>query len=241
MNDQGVGSPATYSECYQWFIAPTDLAGMNPDPAKAPDAINNSWSCPVSEGCTDPNILKTVVENVRSAGILTVHSAGNSGPSCETINTPAAIYDASFSVGATTLQDVITSFSSRGPVSVDGSNRPKPDVAAPGQSVYSSTPGGNYTYLSGTSMAGPHVAGLAVLLVSARPTLAGDVDALENTITQSAMAKTTVETCGGVPGSQVPNNTYGFGRIDALGALNLVLELEPELYLPFVATSLGGS
>jgi subtilisin family serine protease len=240
MNDQGIGSPATYSECYQWFIAPTDLDGMNPDPAKAPHAINNSWSCPVSEGCNDPAILQTVVENVRAAGILTVHSAGNSGPGCETINTPAAIYDASFSVGATTDLDVISSFSSRGPVSVDGSNRPKPDITAPGQSVYSSTPGGNYANLSGTSMAGPHVAGLAALLVSANPSLAGEVDSLEMAITQSAIPKTASETCGSVPGSQVPNNTYGYGRIDAFGALNLILELEPKFYYPFVATSLDG-
>lgn len=238
MNDQGVGSPATYSECYQWFIAPTDLAGMNPDPTKAPDVINNSWSCPVSEGCLDPEILQTVVENVRAAGILTVHSAGNSGlQGCESIDTPAAIYDASFSVGATTSQGVIWSLSSRGPVSVDGSNRPKPDVTAPGHSVYSSIPGETYAYFSGTSMAGPHVAGLAALLVSARPILAGDVDALELTITQSAIPKTTSESCGGVPGSQVPNNTYGFGRVDAFGAFKMIIDLEPKFYYPFFAKS----
>ena len=75
----GVGSPATYSECYQWFIAPTDLNNQNPRPDLAPDVINNSWGCPPSEGCTDPNVLLTVVNNVRAAGILTAHSAGNSG------------------------------------------------------------------------------------------------------------------------------------------------------------------
>jgi serine protease AprX len=240
MNDQGVGTPVTYSECYQWFIAPTDLAGNNPDPAKAPDVINNSWSCPVSEGCTDPTILQTVVENVRAAGILSVHSAGNSGPNCETINTPAAIYDASFSVGATTSQDVIWLGSSRGPISIDGSNRPKPDVTAPGQTVYSSIPGENYTYFTGTSMAGPHVAGLAALLISAQPSLAGDVDSIEMTISQSAIPKTIDQTCGGVPGSEVPNNTYGYGRIDAFSALKLVLELEPKIFYPFVSASAGG-
>ena len=87
------GTPATYTECYQWFIAPTDLNGENPRPDLAPDVINNSWSCPTSEGCTDPNVLLAVVENVRAAGILTAHSAGNSGSACSTINTPAAIYD----------------------------------------------------------------------------------------------------------------------------------------------------
>ena len=52
--DQGNGTPATYTECYQWFIAPTDLNGENPRPDLAPDVIDNSWSCPVSEGCTRP-------------------------------------------------------------------------------------------------------------------------------------------------------------------------------------------
>jgi subtilisin family serine protease len=89
--DQGVGTPATYAECYQWFIAPTDLNGENPRPDLAPDVINNSWSCPPSEGCTDPNVLLTVVNNVRAAGILSAHSAGNSGyGGCSTVNAPAA-------------------------------------------------------------------------------------------------------------------------------------------------------
>ncbi len=52
--DVGNGTPATYSECFQWFIAPTNLANQNPDPTKAPHVINNSWGCPPSEGCTDP-------------------------------------------------------------------------------------------------------------------------------------------------------------------------------------------
>ncbi len=105
--DQGVGTPATYTECYQWFIAPTDLNDENPNPALAPDVINNSWGCPVSEGCTDPNVLLSVVNNVRAAGILTAHSAGNSGSSCSTVSEPATIYEASFSVGATTIADNI--------------------------------------------------------------------------------------------------------------------------------------
>ncbi len=91
----GVGTPATYTECYQWFIAPTDLNGNNPRPDLAPDVINNSWTCPASEGCTEPDILKQVVENVRAAGILTVHSAGNSGSACASVNAPSSTYAAS--------------------------------------------------------------------------------------------------------------------------------------------------
>ena len=215
--DQGNGTPTTYSECYQFFIAPTTIAGTNPDPSKAPDAINNSWSCPVSEGCTDPNVMLTIVNNVRAAGIVTVHSAGNSGSACSTVSDPSAIYDASTSVGATTSTDAIASYSSRGPVTVDGSNRLKPDISAPGSNIRSSYPGGTYQGgWSGTSMAGPHVAGLVALLISARPDLAGNVDAIENTIEQSAVHLTSTQTCGGVPGSQIPNNPFGYGRLNAL-------------------------
>jgi subtilisin family serine protease len=220
--DRGVGTPATYAECYQFFIAPTDLAGENPDPAMAPDVINNSWGCPPSEGCTDPNVLLTVVQNVRAAGIVTVHSAGNAGPSCSSIGSPSAIYDESFSVGATDSGDGIASFSSRGPVTVDGSNRSKPDISAPGVDIRSSTRDGDYQGgWSGTSMAGPHVAGLIGLLVSASPGLSGDVDAIEEIIERTAVPLTSSQGCGGVGPDDVPNNVYGWGRIDALASFSL--------------------
>lgn len=76
----GWGSLATYMECFEWFIAPTDLSGANPDPTRAPDVINNSWVFTVEEGCTNPNLLKVSVEATRAAGIVVVASAGNSGP-----------------------------------------------------------------------------------------------------------------------------------------------------------------
>ena len=105
----GAGTPTTYSECYQWFIAPTPVGTMQGgDPSKAPDVINNSWGCPTTEGCVDPNVLLTVVQAVRAAGIVTVHSAGNSGSSCTSVNEPAAIYAESFSVGSTTRNDAMS-------------------------------------------------------------------------------------------------------------------------------------
>ena len=212
--DQGAGTSASYSECFEWFVAPTDGNGHNPDPSKAPHVINNSWACPPSEGCS-PDALRTVVANTTAAGIVVVVSAGNEGSACETVENPPAIYDASFSVGATDSSDNVASFSSRGPVTVDGSNRMKPDVSAPGVGIRSSTPNGQYGFKSGTSMAGPHVAGLVALLLDARPDLIGKVKEIEALVALSAAERTGSQTCGGVPGTDVPNNTYGYGRVDA--------------------------
>jgi subtilisin family serine protease len=212
--NEGDGTPASYAECFQWFLAPTDLNGENADPDLAPDVINNSWGCPYSEGCTYPDILRAVVESARAAGIVVVASAGNSGSSCGSVADPPAIYDAAFSVGNTTRTDAIASLSSRGPVTVDGSNRLKPDVSAPGSSVRSSFPTNAYVEMTGTSMAGPHVAGVVALLLSARPDLRGDVDTIETLLATTALPLTSTQTCGGVPGSSVPNNTHGWGRVD---------------------------
>lgn len=222
--DGGNGTPVTYSECYQWFIAPTDLNDANPDPAMAPHVINNSWSCPDEEGCTDPNVMLTVVQNVVAAGIVTAHSAGNSGAQgCNSVSNPSAIYDESFTVGSTTSSDAISGFSSRGNVTADGSGRLKPDISAPGSSVRSSIRNGGYSTFSGTSMAAPHVAGLVGLLISANPALAGQVATIETLVQDTALPLTSTQTCGGVPGSSIPNNTFGWGRIDALNAVRNVV------------------
>jgi serine protease AprX len=220
--ERGWGTPATYAECFQWFLAPTDLNGQNPDPAKAPDVINNSWTCPPEEGCSDPLVLQSAVENLRAAGIVIVCSAGNSGSGCSSIDAPGAIYDASFTVGATDSSDNIAGFSSRGPVAVDGSNRLKPDISAPGVNIRSSVPGNGYAGgWSGTSMAGPHVVGVVALLISAHPELKGQVDGIERIIEHTAVPRTNSESCGGIAGTAIPNNTYGWGRADALAALGL--------------------
>ncbi len=220
--DVGDGTPSTYSECFQFFLAPTDLNGANPDPARAPHVINNSWGCPPSEGCTDPNVMRTLVENVRAAGILVVVSAGNSGSGCSTVTTPAAIYEASFTVGSTTLAGAMSGFSSRGPVTIDGSNRLKPDISAPGSSIRSSVRGGGYSSFSGTSMAGPHVAGAAALLMSADPTLLRDPDRVTELLQNTAVTVTSTQECGGIPITTIPNHVFGYGRIDVAAAYALL-------------------
>jgi subtilisin family serine protease len=155
---------------------------------------------------------------------MVVASAGNEGYlGCSTMEDPPAIYDAAFSVGATDSIGAIAGFSNRGPVIVDGSERLKPDVSAPGVGVRSSVPGTGYANLSGTSMAGPHVAGAAALLWSAAPHLRGDVEATEAVIARSARPRTTAEGCGGDGPHEVPNNVYGWGVLDALAAVERTL------------------
>ncbi len=229
----GNGTPASYTDCYQWFIAPTDLSNANADPSKAPDVINNSWSCPPSEGCNAAS-LATVVANVRAAGIVTVHSAGNAGSTCGTINAPAAIFDESFTVGATSIENnQIAGFSSRGPITVDGSNRMKPDISAPGVAILSATLNNLYSEKSGTSMASPHVAGLVALLISARPYLRGNVDAIEQIIQDTAVPLTTTQSCGTDTATSIPNNVFGYGRINALQTINTLI-FTNKLYFPIL-------
>lgn len=229
--ERGWGRPSSYLECFQWFLAPTDLGGQNADPAKAPHVINNSWYCDYVEGCTDlsvSGILHDAVINLKASGVFVVVSNGNFGSGCATTYGPPAYFEESFSVGAIRSNDTIANFSSRGPVIIDGSNRLKPNISAPGVGVRSSTLGGQYGGASGTSMAGPHVAGVVALVLSARPDLSGEVELLEDFLEETAYPLYDFIDCGDVSGTVVPNNTYGYGGVDALAAVQKALAYTPS-------------
>ncbi|MEP6604118.1 MAG: S8 family serine peptidase [Spartobacteria bacterium] len=162
------------------------------------------------------------VEAQRAAGIMTVVAAGNSGSGCSTANEPPALYDAVYSIGAlTTSSDLLASFSSRGPVTADGSNRLKPDLCAPGTNTRSAsrTTTTSYVNLSGTSMATPHVAGAVALLWSAQPWLRHDIAKTEAILNQTAVHISS-NSCSS---SGSPNNLYGFGRLDIKAAVDAAL------------------
>lgn len=147
--DHGLGDLVTFLYCMQFMLSPTDVYGKNPDPSKRPHVLANSYGCS-SYICN--NTFKQTTEACRAAGIVIVASAGNYG-SCSNINSAPAFYEATIAVGALAKNsDKVTKFSDRGPVTVDRSNRIKPDFVAPGDAVYSCTHRNRYTEMKGTSM-----------------------------------------------------------------------------------------
>jgi subtilisin family serine protease len=210
-------TPARCIECMEWFLAPYPIGGGQGDPTKAPDITNNSWTCTPEDGCS-PDTLQAAVEAQRAAGIQMVVAAGNAGPDCSSVEYPPAIYEASYTVGALiTGTDSITSFSNRGPVTIDESNRIKPDITAPGVNNRSATNACDscYTIASGTSMATPHIAGAMALLWSAIPSLQNQIDASRTRLNNAAIHIASTQ-CGD---SGPPNNVYGWGRVDIFAAV----------------------
>lgn len=223
--ERGWGRPQSYLECFEWFLAPTDLNGENPRPDLAPDVIANSWYCPELEGCDTSTYpaFDNIVTALRAAGVVVVVSAGNNGRNgCNTVVRIPAQSPGAIAVAAHDSLGNIANFSSRGTSAAPLNG---PDIAAPGVAVRSTTPGGNYRTFSGTSMSGPHVAGLIALMISARPELRGQVDTIEALLFSSAIqtdapASDSCSAPGGV------NQVFGNGTASAINAVNAALAWE---------------
>jgi subtilisin family serine protease len=222
---RNLGNPPRYLDCLQFLLAPFPQAGdalTDGRPDLGAHVLNNSWGCPPQEGC-DAEALRPAFAALRAAGVFVVASAGNNGPSCESIDSPPAHYDEVFTVGATGEAGIVADFSSRGPVTADGSGRTKPDIVAPGAGILSAYPRG-YEYNDGTSMAGPHVVGVVALMWSANPALIGNIDRTEQILIETARDDyqiTDSPRCGD-PNAR-PNNTTGYGLVDALAAVEMAL------------------
>jgi subtilisin family serine protease len=201
-------------ECFQFFLTPWDLNGQNPDPSKAPDAINNSWYDPSGFD------YRPIVQALNAAGIAVIKSAGNTGPNCSTISNPGQVPEI-IATAAFAQGDTIASFSARGPMSSYGSTILKPEVAAPGVNVRSSVPGGGYEGgWNGTSMAAPHSTGLVALIWSAAPCIQGDVPLTKQIMMETAEAKINAQ-CP--PFVDHPNDVWGWGILDAEAAVQMAM------------------
>lgn len=151
------------------------------------------------------DILETAVDYAWNHDVLVVSAAGNYGSSASD-SYPGGT-EHSLSVGSTTFLDTVPSYSNTGA---------KLDITAPGDQVLSTYLSGagcvgntRYDCLSGTSMATPHVAGSAGLLYSLHPTW--NAKQIRYALLNSP------DKIGGFSGF---DNTYGFGRLNALSALN---------------------
>ena len=218
--NQGVGSgfDSDVVDCYQWMADPDGNVNTVDD---VPDVCQNSWG--INEGFggnyTDCDTRWWVaLDGLEAVGCVVTFSAGNEGSGSQSLRSPAdratTIYNV-FSVGAVDCTNDVTfpyniaSFSSRGPT---GCNVPpelkiKPEVCGPGVDVYSSLPGNSYGLLSGTSMSGPHVAGVVGLMRSINPDL--PVDDVKRILIETARDE----------GTAGEDNTYGWGFIDAYEAV----------------------
>lgn len=218
----------------QWLLAPTDAAGANARPDLRPHIINNSWAA--GEGGDET--YAGYVAAWQAAGIFPVFAAGNDGSStCSSINSPAD-YANAYGVGATDSSDRVASFSSVGPT-LDG--RLKPDLTAPGQSIVSTAAGDGapYQILSGTSMAAPHVAGAVALLWSANPELIGNYQSTYDLLGQTALPLTDTRCGGDLQPGTIPNNIYGFGRLNVYQAVAAGKVEVPWLEVPAAVAPLA--
>ncbi|WP_101846926.1 S8 family serine peptidase [Halobacillus sp. Marseille-P3879] len=203
------GTDVDLLEAAEWLLAPKDEEG-NPHPEKAPDVINNSWG----GGPGLDEWYREMVQNWRNAGIAPVFSAGNDGETGDGSIAAPANYPESIAVGATDNTDDLAYFSSVGPSPYDGEI--KPDISAPGVNINSTVPGSEYddTY-SGTSMAGPHVAGTVALLLEADQSLT--VDQIEELLYDTADPATSDD----YPDD--PNEGFGNGITNAYTAVSAVV------------------
>ena len=174
---------------------------------------NNSYGSTEDPGVT----VQQAFANAEAAGLLHVAAAGNAG-TCEgtgdSVLFPAR-YASVMAVGATDSLDRSQCFSSTGPAV---------ELSAPGVAVKSTTPGGGYQMFTGTSMASPHVAGVAALVLSQGPI----ADANGNQRVNDEVRQRLLGTAQDL-GTAGPDSWYGFGLVDATAATGTSAPRDPAV------------
>lgn len=150
-------SVSTFLACLQFFVAPTMIDGSAPNPTLRPHSTIHSYGCNTQLGCPGIRDLEAASDAMKASGVLMIVAAHNQGPSCSSITRLPAFYKSVITIGATDKNtDNIASYSSRGPIRVDGSNRRKPDLTAPGSQVLGANRRNTFSVMSGTSMVFRH-------------------------------------------------------------------------------------
>ena len=202
-------------EAFEWLVDPDGNPTTSWD---VPSVCSNSWGLVTSHGYAPcDETFWSYIDACEAAGIIVLFSAGNEGTSG--LRRPGDRATTEYNACAVAAVDEhtagypIADFSSRGPTycTPGGGAAIKPDIAAPGYDTRSALPGGSYGTMSGTSMASPHVNGVAVLIREACPDLTPDE-------VKQIMYETAFDL--GTPGE---DNTYGWGLVDAYEAVNLAL------------------
>lgn len=150
------------------------------------------------ENCDGRDVMSRAVDTASNQGIIMVVAAGNIGPEQETITAPGCARNA-LTVGSVDKWDGIAPYSSRG---LTSDERVKPDVVAPGTGIGSTSHTGGLVRKSGTSMAAPHVAGQASILISSNVSN----DEVEERITSSVIDLGMEETVQGEGRIDVPES-----------------------------------
>ena len=216
LDRNGNGSLVNLLRAMQWMLDPDG----NPATNDRPHLVSNSWGVRPGEAHLDgqeDTLFWETIRAWRTAGIIPVFSAGNSGTGRMLL--PGS-YPVNFAVGATDPSDNVANFSSSGQVNWQGWAFFKPDLSAPGTNIPSSLPGNRIGLISGTSMAAPHVAGLLALTIQLNPK-----------ISMRDREKILMDACVDI-GSPGRSQRSGEGRIDARKTLELIKAYTPPAVAP---------
>src|SRR5262245_1959131 len=223
-NDNGVVGVAPEAKLYALKVLSSSGSGSFSDVIKALEWVVNNGTIKITNNSygssSDPGTLvKAAFDNSYAAGVLHIAAAGNSGTFTgknDTVGYPAK-YDSVVAVAATNSSDTRASWSSTGP---------KVEVSAPGVGINSTKLGGGYVVYSGTSMASPHVAGVAALVL-------GTGAPLTNAQVRAILSSTAQDL-----GAAGRDSLYGFGLVNAVAAVATV-PLSPPPPEPAVSVTLS--